>query len=468
MDGHQYEYQCAKVLRSKGFTKVSVTKGSGDQGVDVIAYSGGKKYGIQCKYYTSPVGNHAVQEAFAGAKFYNCDVAVVMTNNTFTPAAKDLAGKTGVLLWANNRIPLGINSFWLTKFIGIFVCFVSILGLITMRGVDNIKFPVLQVIELALLIAGGLFAIFEYKKWGMSLLSGTFYFFACVMDLIYCAIAKNVTTCDFLIYIYIALLSFVRADYLLIKESQVHIWSFFNKNKKMNNEILTEEKRNIEMRILFGMTDFLFGFFFLFLILTSEGGIAGNLRMMGSVLFLILCGSFQLIGYANKSMTKIILGLYLVSVIYNIAFSFLYVPHIVISIFMAIFMALTLVSFKERENILPDRKLNENDGKYLEAKKETVVEKGELEKINEELSEALKNYGNIYVNFFNEHFYVNSSLIDSRTVGNNSTEFIIKCDTLEQAQYVVSREDELNQNLQSTHKMTLLANNCISLIVMRN
>ncbi len=43
MDGHQYEYQCAKKLKSMGFSKVTVTKGSGDQGIDIIAYSGGKK-----------------------------------------------------------------------------------------------------------------------------------------------------------------------------------------------------------------------------------------------------------------------------------------------------------------------------------------------------------------------------------------------------------------------------------------
>lgn len=42
MNGHQYEHQCAKRLKSKGFYNVTVTKGSGDQGIDVIAYSGGK------------------------------------------------------------------------------------------------------------------------------------------------------------------------------------------------------------------------------------------------------------------------------------------------------------------------------------------------------------------------------------------------------------------------------------------
>lgn len=98
MDGHEYEHACAQYLKRTGFTNVQVTKASGDQGIDVIATKG-KKYGIQCKYYTGNVGNKAVQEAYAGAKFYGCDVAVVMTNSTFTKSAKELAEKLGVELW---------------------------------------------------------------------------------------------------------------------------------------------------------------------------------------------------------------------------------------------------------------------------------------------------------------------------------------------------------------------------------
>ena len=101
MDGYQFEYQCAAILKRKHFRKVEVTKSSGDQGVDIIAYKHRKKYGIQCKYYTYPVGNKAVQEAYAGANFYDCDKAMVMTNTTFTRSATELAEKLEVELWAN-------------------------------------------------------------------------------------------------------------------------------------------------------------------------------------------------------------------------------------------------------------------------------------------------------------------------------------------------------------------------------
>ena len=99
MDGYKFEKRCAAMLRRQGFTHVTLTGGSGDQGIDITARKHRKKYGIQCKYYHRPVGNKAVQEAYAGARYHECDVAAVMTNSTYTEAARALAESTGVRLW---------------------------------------------------------------------------------------------------------------------------------------------------------------------------------------------------------------------------------------------------------------------------------------------------------------------------------------------------------------------------------
>lgn len=99
MEGHDFEYFCADVLRRTGYSNVSVTPESRDQGIDIIAYKENVKYGIQCKCYSSDIGNSAVQEALAGAKFYDCHVPVVLTNRNFTKSARELAAKTNVLLW---------------------------------------------------------------------------------------------------------------------------------------------------------------------------------------------------------------------------------------------------------------------------------------------------------------------------------------------------------------------------------
>lgn len=104
MDGHEFERFCAKVLTLNGFQNVKVTQGSGDQGIDIIAFKDGIKYGIQCKCYNSTIGNRAVQEVFAGKTFYQCHVGVVLTNNHFTSSAIELAKRDGIALWDRNKL----------------------------------------------------------------------------------------------------------------------------------------------------------------------------------------------------------------------------------------------------------------------------------------------------------------------------------------------------------------------------
>lgn len=99
MDGHDFEYVCADILRAKGFQNVTVTRGSGDQGVDVIAEQSGIKYAVQCKRFSGSVGNKAVQEVHFGKTYYHCHVAIVMTNNYFTKSAKDAASESNTILW---------------------------------------------------------------------------------------------------------------------------------------------------------------------------------------------------------------------------------------------------------------------------------------------------------------------------------------------------------------------------------
>ena len=99
LDGFSFEYYCAGILKKNGFHRVRVTQSSGDYGVDILAVKKGRKYAIQCKRYSGSVGNHAVQEVYSGKDFYNCDVAVVMTNSYFTQAAVETANKLNVKLW---------------------------------------------------------------------------------------------------------------------------------------------------------------------------------------------------------------------------------------------------------------------------------------------------------------------------------------------------------------------------------
>ena len=104
MDGFDFEKYTGKLLKANGFTKVEVTQCSSDFGVDVIAYKDDIKYAIQCKKYSSPVGIKAVQEVIGSKAMNDCHVAVVLTNNTFTKSAKEIAEKNNVLLWGRDKL----------------------------------------------------------------------------------------------------------------------------------------------------------------------------------------------------------------------------------------------------------------------------------------------------------------------------------------------------------------------------
>lgn len=99
MEGHDFEYYCADLLKEKGFLEVQVTGGSRDYGVDILAEKDGVTYAIQCKCYSTPVGVTAVQEAYAGRDYYDRMVGVVLTNQYFTGPAVEVAEKLKIMLW---------------------------------------------------------------------------------------------------------------------------------------------------------------------------------------------------------------------------------------------------------------------------------------------------------------------------------------------------------------------------------
>lgn len=104
MDGHDFEYLTKILLEKNGYKKVSVSQNSSDFGIDVFATKNKYTYAIQCKRYAKTVGIKAVQEAKSGCDYYNCDIPVVFTNNTFSPAAIKLAKTIDVELWDRDTL----------------------------------------------------------------------------------------------------------------------------------------------------------------------------------------------------------------------------------------------------------------------------------------------------------------------------------------------------------------------------
>jgi HJR/Mrr/RecB family endonuclease len=102
-DPIQYEKRVKEILTIAGF-EAKTTKKTGDYGVDIVATKDGRKYIFQCKLYSKPVGLSAVQEVNTGRNFYKADVAIVITNKTFTPAARRLANSSNVELISYSRL----------------------------------------------------------------------------------------------------------------------------------------------------------------------------------------------------------------------------------------------------------------------------------------------------------------------------------------------------------------------------
>jgi len=90
MSGVEFEGFVAAQLRTSGWA-VEHTAGSGDYGVDLIATRAGTRMAVQCKRQAKPVGVAAVQQVVAGAAHHRCDRTVVVTNQVFTTAARQLA-----------------------------------------------------------------------------------------------------------------------------------------------------------------------------------------------------------------------------------------------------------------------------------------------------------------------------------------------------------------------------------------
>lgn len=93
----EFEVFCAEQLKQFGWN-ARVTLRSRDQGVDVIGEKAGVRIVLQCKLYTGPVGNQAVQEIVAGKAHERAHFGAVVTNSRYTSPAEQLASTNGILL----------------------------------------------------------------------------------------------------------------------------------------------------------------------------------------------------------------------------------------------------------------------------------------------------------------------------------------------------------------------------------
>lgn len=100
LNPYEFEAYVAAAFVERGW-KARATKGSGDQGADVVAESpAGVRFVVQVKKYRKAVGNKAVQEIVAAKAMYRATQAIVVTSGPgYTRAAEELAQVNDVALW---------------------------------------------------------------------------------------------------------------------------------------------------------------------------------------------------------------------------------------------------------------------------------------------------------------------------------------------------------------------------------
>ncbi|QGM96184.1 restriction endonuclease [Methylocystis parvus] len=103
MSPEEFEHYCAELLRRAKW-RAEVTPASGDQGVDIVAEKRGRRIVVQCKMYSKPVGNRAVQEIVAGIAHAEAERGVVVTTVGYTAAAQALAESNNVLLLRHQEL----------------------------------------------------------------------------------------------------------------------------------------------------------------------------------------------------------------------------------------------------------------------------------------------------------------------------------------------------------------------------
>ena len=97
MEGVQFEHYLELLFRSMGYN-VQTTSTTGDFGADLLLEKDNKIIAVQAKRYSKTVGVKAVQEVYSSMPYYDATEGWVVTNNTFSKSAYELAEKSNIYL----------------------------------------------------------------------------------------------------------------------------------------------------------------------------------------------------------------------------------------------------------------------------------------------------------------------------------------------------------------------------------
>lgn len=88
LDGWQFEEEVAKIFILNGY-KATVTKGSGDGGVDIIIEQEGYRGIVQCKHYRNPVPPEPIRALWGCKDDFNANEVILVASSGITQAGVD-------------------------------------------------------------------------------------------------------------------------------------------------------------------------------------------------------------------------------------------------------------------------------------------------------------------------------------------------------------------------------------------
>jgi len=111
-----FERLVCRYLIHAGFSGVRLVGQSHDQGTDVIAHRGGKRWLVQVKHWTAKIGPDVIDRTLESLRFYRGDVPVIVALNGFTDSAHRqqqqlMAQKVPLQLWSGSKLIERASTF---------------------------------------------------------------------------------------------------------------------------------------------------------------------------------------------------------------------------------------------------------------------------------------------------------------------------------------------------------------------
>lgn len=103
IDPYQFEHEVAILFKKHGFI-VEVTKGSGDQGIDIKLLKGGRRGIVQCKRFKSKVSPSTARDLYGAMTHGNYDFGFIVCPSSFSKSTFEFTKTKPITLIGLERI----------------------------------------------------------------------------------------------------------------------------------------------------------------------------------------------------------------------------------------------------------------------------------------------------------------------------------------------------------------------------